>query len=419
MLNLTAVTSDFQPFSLPHPARWLRRCAAVLLLAHVATAVAQDPGADARPKAAAAVAPSNIAIDVDGDGQVDALTDGLLLLRYMFGLRGTSLVTGAVGAGAARTTSGQIETYLGGLLQPVPPSALSPTAPASATAGVEFTVQVSARDYLQNPAQSYTGTVSFTSNDPAATLPANYAYVAGDAGTHAFPVTLRTAGTRTVTASAAGMTSGTTANIAVGPAPAATLSVAGLPAQPSAGIAYSLTVSARDGFGNLATGYLGTVHFTSTDPSATLPADYTYKAADAGVASFQVTLRSVGTRSVTATDTVTPAITGAQTVTVIPGPAATLAVTSFPSPRTSGTAGTFIVSARDLFGNFTTNYFGTVHFTSSDPTATLPANYTFTFGDGGVKAFQATLRTLGTQSITATDMGNASITGTQSNILIN
>ena len=51
-------------------------------------------------------------LDVDGNGVADVLTDGLLISRYQFGLRGASLITGAVGAGAARTTAAQIEAYL-------------------------------------------------------------------------------------------------------------------------------------------------------------------------------------------------------------------------------------------------------------------------------------------------------------------
>jgi hypothetical protein len=55
-------------------------------------------------------------IDVDGNGTADALTDGLLLIRYLFGLRGASLIQGAVGAGATRTTATQIETFIQTLL---------------------------------------------------------------------------------------------------------------------------------------------------------------------------------------------------------------------------------------------------------------------------------------------------------------
>ncbi len=49
---------------------------------------------------------------MDGNGQVDALTDGLLLIRYMFGLRGNALIQGAVGSSAARNTAAAIETYI-------------------------------------------------------------------------------------------------------------------------------------------------------------------------------------------------------------------------------------------------------------------------------------------------------------------
>ena len=51
-------------------------------------------------------------LDIDGNGQVDALTDGLLLIRYMFGLRGPMLIDGLIGAGATRATAMQIESYL-------------------------------------------------------------------------------------------------------------------------------------------------------------------------------------------------------------------------------------------------------------------------------------------------------------------
>jgi hypothetical protein len=53
-------------------------------------------------------------LDVDGNGTVDALTDGLLIVRYLFGLRGAALTTGAIGSGATRNAM-QIETYLSGL----------------------------------------------------------------------------------------------------------------------------------------------------------------------------------------------------------------------------------------------------------------------------------------------------------------
>jgi len=51
-------------------------------------------------------------LDVDGNGQVDALTDGLVIIRYLFGLRGASLISGAIGSGAIRGTAAEVTTYI-------------------------------------------------------------------------------------------------------------------------------------------------------------------------------------------------------------------------------------------------------------------------------------------------------------------
>jgi hypothetical protein len=56
-----------------------------------------------------------LTMDIDGDGAVEPLTDGLLALRYLFGFRGAALVTGAVGVGCGRCDAPSIENYLAGL----------------------------------------------------------------------------------------------------------------------------------------------------------------------------------------------------------------------------------------------------------------------------------------------------------------
>lgn len=55
-------------------------------------------------------------LDVDGNGQADALTDGLIIIRYLFGLQGPPLIAGAIGTGASRTTAAQIEQYIQSLM---------------------------------------------------------------------------------------------------------------------------------------------------------------------------------------------------------------------------------------------------------------------------------------------------------------
>jgi hypothetical protein len=54
--------------------------------------------------------------DVDGDGTLAALTDGLLVVRFMFGFTGSTLIGGAVDPDCTRCTAPAIEAYLESLL---------------------------------------------------------------------------------------------------------------------------------------------------------------------------------------------------------------------------------------------------------------------------------------------------------------
>jgi len=51
-------------------------------------------------------------LDTDGNGTDDALTDGLLIMRYLFGFRGEDLIRDAVAPDATRTTSDEIEAFI-------------------------------------------------------------------------------------------------------------------------------------------------------------------------------------------------------------------------------------------------------------------------------------------------------------------
>src|SRR5262249_27047674 len=82
--------------------------------------------------------------------------------------------------------------------------------------------------------------------------------------------------------------------------------------QAVAGAASTVTLTAKDSFGNVAAGYRGTVHASSSDPRAVLPADSPFAAADAGMHTFSATLKTAGTQSLTATDTANGALTGSQ-----------------------------------------------------------------------------------------------------------
>jgi len=189
-----------------------------------------------------------------------------------------------------------------------------------------------------------------------------------------------------------------------------------------AGTPGSVTVTAKTAGGSTATSYTGTVTFTSTDGAAVLPTNYTFQPSDNGVHTFTnaVTLKTAGTHSITATDTVASYIAGAESgISVIPAAVAALTVTGAPSLQWAGATVSESVTVKDAYNNLATNYTGTIHFTSTDGAAVLPADYTFTGSDSGTHTFTngVTFNTDGTQSITATDTGS-SVAGTQSGIVI-
>ena len=74
-----------------------------------------------------------------------------------------------------------------------------------------------------------------------------------------------------------------------------------VPAQATAGTAFSFTVTARDANNNVLTGYSGTVQFSSSDPGAGLPAAYTFLSSDNGAKQFSATLQTAGNQTVTVT----------------------------------------------------------------------------------------------------------------------
>src|SRR5207247_575599 len=211
-------------------------------------------------------------------------------------------------------------------------------------------------------------TVAFTSSDGQAVLPANYTFTNSDVGVHTFSATLKTAGTQSITAkdTVTASITGTQSGITVNAATTSHLKI-GAPASATAGSSFSVTVTAQDVNNNTLTSYLGTVHFTSADAAAVLPSNYTFTAADAGVHTFTgVVLKTAGSQSITATDTVTGSITGNASVTVSSAAAKTLVVNGYPAATTVGAAQSFAVTARDAYGNTATGYTGTVAFSSSD-----------------------------------------------------
>lgn len=128
---------------------------------------------------------------------------------------------------------------------------------------------------------------------------------------------------------------------------------------PTAGVPFTITVTALDGFNNVMTGYVGSVHFTSTDRMAVLPADYTFTTADNGVHTFTVTLRTLGSDTVRVRDKINAGVNGMVSVTVSGGwavagalAAATTArsATPAPTPPPAAAAPAMAAPARPIVG---------------------------------------------------------------------
>jgi uncharacterized delta-60 repeat protein len=204
-----------------------------------------------------------------------------------------------------------------------------------------------------------------------------------------------------------------------GPTSGPLFSVTGFPSSTTAGVASTITVTAEDACGNLNPGFTGTIHFSSSDLQAGLPADYTFAPSDQGVHMFNVTLKTAGFQSISVTDISAGYVGEESAITV--GPAAASMIVIRPgdgSPFIQGTAHNFSMTVEDPYGNVATGYTGTVKFTSSDPLASLPANYTFTAADAGVHSFTVIFKTVGTESLTVTDILDAAINGTETGISV-
>ena len=308
---------------------------------------------------------------------------------------------------------------------------LAASGPSSIMAGESFIFTITAKDAGNNTAAGYRGTVHFSSSDLqfAITSPTltdnNYTFTETDAGAHTFTAILKTAGVQTIAAvDASGQSTSSPLQVTVGAASATALEYSGFPSTTAAGMTNFFTVTAKDAYGNVATGYAGTVTVTSNDNQATItPANHLFvPGTDHGAFNFSVTLRTAGTnKSITASDGTRATIQDA--ITVTPGNAAVLVVSGITSPRNAGVFGNVTVEGRDVFGNRATGYTGIIHFTSTDAAATKPADYTFTSGivaDNGIHTFTGGVIfiTSGTWSITATDTVNTSITGSQSGIVV-
>jgi hypothetical protein len=249
---------------------------------------------------------------------LNASGSGLLFSTYLGGFNNVT------GCGVALDSYRNIYVTGGGqpspafvyeLIAPLGPS-FRVSSPTSITAGTSATVTVTALNTDGSVNNGYNGTVHFTCSDPQAVVPAD-ATLTNGSGT--FSVMLKTAGTQLIVArdtTNPGMV-GAQTGITVNPAAATHFIISG-PSSIAAGTSFSITVTAVDAYGNIATGYRSTVHFSDSVSGANLPGNYTFKAGDNGVHTFtNLKLRTKGMQTITIVDTLNNTILGIFMINVI------------------------------------------------------------------------------------------------------
>jgi PKD repeat protein len=289
--------------------------------------------------------------------------------------------------------------------------------PGSIIAGDPQTVSVEVLDEWNNRKTDYTGTVTFTTNDPGSlvSLPEDYQFQPGDAGFHTFSggVTLVTVGEwyllarDTVNSSVFGIITG----IDVTHAAPDSFDISGIPDSLEAGTATPFTVTVLDPYLNIATGYSERITFSTDDPGneVVLPPDHDFDPEDQGVHLFDnpgLVLVTAGTRMLEAREVGNPSVRGSRDgINVTHTDVDSLILTGLPGTTVAGTRLTLNVEAVDRYTNRVLDYGETVYFTSNDPQATLPLPYLFLSGDQGYHTFVngVTFRTAGNQVVTAID----------------
>ena len=255
-------------------------------------------------------------------------------------------------------------------VDPASASRLEVTGTATMTAGTTNELTITAKDSYGNVATSYTGSKSLTfsgpGNAPGGQVPTVEGIPVGSSTAVAFANGISNAGGATLFAYRAQSTtvdvsdgsigsSGSTdydVDLTVNPDASASLAFTPAGGGAVAGVSFAIAVTAHDPYGNVATGYLGTVRFTSTDGVASLPSDYTFISGNNGVHAFSVSLLTAGSQSVTVTDTVNAALTDTETWSVNPSSSVDhIAITPASATITAGATQVYSAQAYDGFNN--------------------------------------------------------------------
>ena len=297
--------------------------------------------------------------------------------------------------------------------------------PANATAGAPFGLTAAIEDSFGNVVTSFNGSLTVgLASDPTGDVLNGSLTVKATGGAAIFSgLYLTQAGSGyTLHLSGSGLTSATTSALKVSPAKASLLVVtAEPPASVMAGAAFGMTVTAYDAFGNLATGFSGTVIASlSSGPAGTVLSGTTSLPAINGVATFSglKLTRAAGAYALLVSKSgLTSATTTA--IQVSPAQASLVVVTSEPPAKViAGDSFGVIATACDAFGNVATSFNGSVNVSvASGPGGSVSGGTMSLVASAGVARFVGlSLTQAGSYSLRLSSTGLTSATTTSTQV---
>jgi autotransporter-associated beta strand protein len=356
------------------------------------------------------------------------LVSGVGTPGVLFETAGTRSITATDIATSSTGTSPNLTVVAGALNQ------FGIALPQFFPTGVQQVITVTAQDQFGNTVTTYAGTVALTSSDGGASFNPQSGQLTGGVGT--FGATLATLGSQFISAHDSTTPSITGSNSAIVTAGVLNHFKISAPSSITAGGPLPYTIQAVDINNNQLISFSGTVSISTSDTLASSTGTVQLSGVlTSGIGVFAAVLKTKGNQTISAQAGTTSGTSSNIAVAnqaanhlVVTNPALnTFAsmgsayitsqnpspVTTFANTSNSGPSVVYTVLAEDQFGNIDANYAGTVHFATTDPSATKPSDSTLVSGQG---VFSTSLSTAGNQFITASDTVTTSITGTSAPI---
>ncbi|MGC9974332.1 MAG: fibronectin type III domain-containing protein, partial [Gaiellaceae bacterium] len=316
------------------------------------------------------------------------------------------------------------------------------------TAGQADNLTITAKDAAGNTVTSYTGSYNLTfsgagttgSFTPTVTNSSGVATNFGSATAITFTngvatvssgsngvMTLYKVESANITVTDGSHTNGTGLAVTVGGAAFNSFAVP-TPATQTAGTAFTISLTAKDTYGNTLTGYTGTKCVAFSGPASSpggnapaYPAQGSCAAGQSavtftsGVASPSITLYNAsGSTTVTVTDVASGKSGSTGAFTVSPTVISSFTIPN-PGAQTAGAQFSLSLTAKDAYGNTATGYSGSKSVVFSGPAnspggtaPSYPASVSFT---NGVGSANVTLYNAASSNITATESGHSGSTG--------